>query len=100
MFLFPGFENVRRSKCRNHRAHFLPNCGLCPNEPGAAGSKHPFVRAGGKRVAAQGRDFRIFHSQPVHSVNDQQHTILFFAAAVRFGNALRDTRDREPHAAA
>ena len=79
MFLFPRFERFERKETGNHRAHFLPNSGLCPNEPCAAGPKHPFMGAGCKRVASQGGDLRIFHSQAMHAIDDQQHPIVLFA---------------------
>ena len=100
MFLLPCGEKVRRTKRWNHRAHFLPNRWLCPNETGTSRTEQPFVRAGGKRVASQRRDLWIFHAKPVNTVNDQQHTILFVAAPVYVRQRLSDPRDRQPHAAA
>src|SRR4029453_14945928 len=100
MFLLPGFERFERKETWNHWTHFLPNCGLCPNKPRAAWSQHPLVRAGRKRVASQGSDTRIFHAQPVHAVDNQQHTIAFFATAIRVRYGFGDTRDRQAHTAA
>ena len=37
------------------------------------------------------------HAYPVHTVNDQQHTILFVALAVYFRQCLSDPGDRQPH---
>src|SRR5207249_8357088 len=99
MFLCPGFVRFERKETRNHRAHFLPNGRLCPNEPGAAGPKHPFVCACRERVASQRSDFRVFHSQPVYAIDDQENTILFFASAIRFGNAFGDARDGQANTA-
>src|SRR5439155_9505473 len=100
MFLFPGFKNVRRRERRNHWAHPFPNCGLCPSESRAARSKHPLVGACDERIASESSDLRIFHSQPVHAIDDQKHTILFLAVAIHFSKALRDTSDGQPHTAA
>src|SRR6476646_5234952 len=100
MFLLPRGEKVRRTKRWNHRAHSLPNRWLCPNEAGASRTEQPFVCTSRKRVAPQRRDLTIFHAQTVHTVNDQQHTILFIAAPVYVRQRLSDSRDRQPHAAA
>src|SRR5438552_18587110 len=100
MFLFPCFENIRRSKRRNHRAHFLTNCRPCSNESRAARSKHPFVRTCRERVAAKGGDLRILHSQTVHAGDDQEHAIFFVATSTHFSKTWRYARDRETYAAA
>jgi hypothetical protein len=58
------------------------------------------VGAGRKRIASQSGDLRIFHSQAVHAIDDQQHTILLFATAIRVRNAFCDARDRKANTAA
>src|SRR6266508_5908829 len=100
MFLRPGAEKLRRTKRWDHRAHPLPNRRFRPSEAGAARTEQPCVCAGRKRIASQRRDLWIFDAKPVHAVNDQQHTILFVAAAVYFRQRLSDTCYRQPHAAA
>src|SRR4029077_2343290 len=100
MFPLPRGEKVRRTKRWNHRAHPLPNLWLRPNEACAPRTEQPFVCASCKRVASQRRNLWIFHAKTVHTVNDQQHTILFVAAAVYFRQRLSDPGDGEPHAAA
>ncbi len=82
MFLLPRGKKVRRTKRWNQRAHSLPNLRLCPNEAGAPRTEQPFVCASRKCVASQRRDLWIFHAKPVNTVNDQQYTILFIAAAM------------------
>src|SRR4029077_3957005 len=72
----------------------------CPNEAGAPRTEQPFVCAGRKRVAPQRCDLWIFHAKPVHTVNDQQYTILFVAAAGYFRRCLSDPGDGQPYAAA
>src|SRR4029453_18510945 len=99
MFLLPGFERFERKETRNHWTLFLPNSGLCPNKPRAGGSQHPLVRASRKRVAPQGSDTRIFHAQPVDAVDNQQHSIVLFATAIRVRNAFGNTRDWKAHTA-
>src|SRR6516164_3368557 len=100
MVLLPRSKKVRRTERWNHWAHSFPNLRLCPNETGAPRTEQPFVCAGRKRVASQRGDLWIFHANPVHAVNDQQHTILFVAVAVYFRQGLSDPGDRQPHAAA
>src|SRR6516162_1919638 len=100
MFLLPRGEKVRCAKRWNHWTHSLPNRRLRPNEARATWTEQPFVCARRKRIASQRGDLWIFHAKPVHAINDQQHTILFVAAAVYLRQCLSDPGDGQPHAAA
>src|SRR5205809_7970289 len=100
MLLLPRGEKVRRTKGRNHRAHSLPNLWLRPNEPSAPWTEQPFACAGRKCVASQRCDLWIFHSKPMHTVNDQQHTIFFVAATIYFRQCLSNAGDGQSDAAA
>src|SRR6187402_2612584 len=100
MVLGPRGKKVRRTKGWNHRTHSLPNLRLCPNETGASRTEQPFVCASRKRVASQRGDLWIFHAKTVHTVNDQQYTIPFIAAAVYVRQHLSDPGDGQPNAAA
>src|SRR5437016_741383 len=99
MVLLPRGKKVRRTKRWNHWTHPLPNRWLCPNEACAPRTEQPFVCSSRKRVASQRGDLWIFHAKTVHTVNDQQHTILFVAAAVYFRQRLSDPGDVPPVAA-
>src|SRR5881392_1905060 len=100
MLLLPRGAKVRRTKRWNHRAHSLPNLWLRPNEPSAPRTEQPFVCAGRKCVASQRCDLWIFHAKPMHTVNDQQHTIFFVAATIYFRQCLSNAGNGQPHAAA
>src|SRR3982751_590268 len=100
MFLFPRGEKVWRTKRWNHRAHCLPGLWFCPKEAGAPRTEQPFVRAGCKRVTSQRCNFWIFHAKTVHTVNNEQDTILLVAVTVYFRQRLSDPCDGQPHAAA
>jgi len=90
MFLLPRRQKGSGELNDGITGRILFQTSALPKRTGARGPNNHLWCASRKRVASQRRDLWIFHAKPVNTVNDQQYTILFIAAAVYFRQCLSD----------